>query len=252
VEVRLDDGTLIVLDAGTGIRKLGTKVAAEGVTTVHLLLTHLHLDHLEGLGFFAPIWNPDVELHIWGPPSPTKPLAERIAALMSPPIFPEHVADVPSRTTFHDTPEGEIVVGGARIAAQLVAHRGPTIAYRVMENGRSFAYIPDHEPARGGDLERMQPEWVSGYDIAGGADLCFHDAQYTEDEYPSHSGWGHSAVSQTVSFGLVTKVKQLVMFHHDPRHGDDQLEAMQRRAKGLWGPQDVPVLAHEGMDFELR
>jgi phosphoribosyl 1,2-cyclic phosphodiesterase len=265
VEVRLDDGTLLVMDAGTGIRELGRSlVGQEPLKVVHLFLTHLHLDHVEGLGFFSAIWDPDVELHIWGPPSSLRSLEDRIGKLMSPPLFPVHLGDVPCRPIFHDVPQvvgagrgaaasgEELLIGSARVYVQPVTHRGSTVGYRIEENGRSFAYIPDHEPALGDDLEKIEPEWVSGFSVAHGADVLFHDAQYTEEEYPSHRTWGHSAIDHTVTFGLITKVRNLVLFHHDPNHTDGELEAHHLRAKELWGSHnDAPVLAREGMEIEL-
>jgi phosphoribosyl 1,2-cyclic phosphodiesterase len=253
VEVRLDDGNLLVMDAGTGIRDLGLNLAQqEPVKVVHLFLTHLHLDHVEGLGFFSAIWNPEIELHIWGPPSSLRSLEDRIGKLMSPPLFPVHLGDVPARPIFHDAADQDIQIGAATIRVQSVTHRGSTAGYRIEENGRSFAYIPDHEPALGVDLEKLEPEWVSGFAVAHGADVLFHDAQYTEEEYPSHRTWGHSAIDHTVTFGLMTKVRNLVLFHHDPAHTDAELEAHRARAKELWGSHnDAPVLAREGMEIEL-
>src|SRR5581483_6766171 len=195
---------------------------------------HLHLDHVEGLGFFSAIWNPDIELHIWGPPSSLRSLEDRIGKLMSPPLFPVHLGDVPCRPIFHDANDQEIAIGNATIQVQAVTHRGSTVGYRIDEDGRSFAYIPDHEPALGVDLNKIEPEWVSGFSVAHGADVLFHDAQYTEVEYPSHRTWGHSA------------------FDHDPAHTDAELEAHRSRAKELWGSHnDAPVLAREGMEIEL-
>ena len=107
LELRLADGTLVVLDAGTGIRMLGVSMAKDPPRRVDLLLTHLHLDHVEGLGFFGPLWDPRTELHIWGPPSPLKPLEDRLATLLSPPLFPVHLQDIPSQPIFHDVPENE-------------------------------------------------------------------------------------------------------------------------------------------------
>jgi phosphoribosyl 1,2-cyclic phosphodiesterase len=253
VEVRLDDDNLLVFDAGTGIRELGLTLAErEPVKYVNLFLTHLHLDHVEGLGFFSAIWDPDVELHIWGPPSSLRSLEDRIGKLMSPPLFPVHLGDVPCRPIFHDVPEQELQIGSARVLVQPVTHRGSTVGYRIEEGGRSFAYIPDHEPALGVDLEKIEPEWVSGFSVAHGADVLFHDSQYTEHEYPTHRAWGHSAIDHTVTFGLMTKVRNLVLFHHDPGHSDEELEIHRARAKELWGSHnDAPVLAREGMEIEL-
>jgi phosphoribosyl 1,2-cyclic phosphodiesterase len=255
VEVRLSDGTLIILDAGTGIRQLGQHIArSEPVRKINLFLTHLHLDHIEGLGFFSALWNPDVELHVWGPPSPLRSLQDRIATLMSPPLFPVHLSDVPCRPTYHDVPTtDEMNIGSARVMVHPVAHRGSTVGYRIEEGGRSFAYIPDHEPALGVDLDTVEPKWVSGFDVADGVDVLFHDSQYTEEEYPAHREWGHSSVAHTVAFGLMSKVSNLVLFHHDPSHTDDQLEAHLERAKELWGSHNTaPVLARDGMEIELN
>jgi phosphoribosyl 1,2-cyclic phosphodiesterase len=251
IEVRLDDDTLIILDAGTGIRPLGNRLMDELPRTVHLFLTHLHIDHLEGLGFFAPLWSPDVELHIWGPPSPLRSLEQRVTRYLSPPLFPIHLSDVPADPIFHDVPDDAWKVGPAVVTARPVSHRGPTVGFRIEEDGQTLAYIPDHEPALGVDLRTVEPEWISGHAVADGVDLLFHDSQYTEDEYPRRIGWGHSSTAHVVAFAAVCAVRQLVMFHHDPTHTDDQLEEILVRAKELWEGSGEPVLAYEGMELEL-
>ena len=251
IEVRLDDDTLIILDAGTGIRPLGNRLMDEMPRTVHLFLTHLHIDHLEGLGFFAPLWSSDVDLHIWGPPSPLRSLEQRVTRYLSPPLFPIHLSDVPADPTFHDVPADAWKVGPAVVMARPVSHRGPTVGYRIEEDSQTLAYIPDHEPALGVDLRTVEPEWISGHAVADGVDLLFHDSQYTEDEYPRRIGWGHSSTAHVVSFAAVCAVRQLVMFHHDPSHTDDQLEAILVRAKELWEGSGEPVLAFEGMELSL-
>src|SRR5688572_17748004 len=116
VEVRLDDGTSLILDAGTGIRELGAAVDPD-VREIHLLLTHLHMDHVEGLPFFAPLWEPGIEVHVWGPASPMQSLKQRIARYMSPPLFPIDVHDVPSACLFHDVPADAWTIGSARTLA---------------------------------------------------------------------------------------------------------------------------------------
>jgi len=252
VELRLADGSLIILDAGTGIRPFGLSLGSDRPKVIHLLLSHLHLDHLEGLGFFSPLWSPDVELHVWGPPSPLRSLEERIARYLSPPLFPIHLADIPSNPTFHNVPDEEWEIGSARVMAQPVSHPGPSVGYRIEESDRVLAYIPDHEPALGVDLRTVSPDWVSGYSIALGADYLLHDAQYSEEEYPEKVGWGHSSTDHVVSFASIAKVEHLVMFHHDPLHNDDYLENMLARAEDLWGEEgSPPVLAHEGMEIDL-
>lgn len=253
VEVRLDDGSVIVLDAGTGIRALGLALAEDPPARVDLLLSHLHIDHLEGLGFFGPLWDPEIELHIWGPPSPVKTLEERIATYLSPPLFPVHLSAVSAQPVFHDTPAEQWQIGGATIAAQLISHPGPTVGYRLDEEGKTFVYMSDHEPALGiGDLRSVAPEWLSGYGVAFDADVLLHDSQYTEEEYAQKVGWGHSSTDHVVTFAQLAKVRRLVMFHHDPLHTDDDLERILVRAKELWGQNGGEIeLAHEGMEIDL-
>lgn len=253
VEVRVDDDQLIVLDAGTGIRPLGLSLEDDPPKVVHLFLTHLHLDHLEGLGFFGPLWDDKVELHVWGPPSPTRILKDRIARYLSPPLFPVRLTDIPAGPIFHDVPMTEWELGGARIVAAPVKHTDPTVGYRIHHNGRTLAYMPDHEPARGDvDLLKAEERWISGFQIAAGADLLLHDSQYTEDEYKQRVGWVHSSIKHTVAFSMLTGVQQLLMFHHDPMHTDQELEELLGTARTMWnGRGQLPELAYEGLEIEL-
>ncbi len=253
VELRTGDGTLIILDAGTGIRLLGRALAGEPPAAIHLLLTHLHLDHLEGFPFFAPVWRTETELHVWGPRSPVRSLEERIARYVSPPLFPRQLADVPARLSFHDVPDREWTIGGVSVLAHPVSHPGPTVGYRLSENGRSLAYIPDHEPALGvDDLAAISPEWVSGYALAFSVDVLLHDAQYSAEEYSARVGWGHSKVDDAVAFALSAGAGRLVLFHHDPLRADCDLEALLASAVCLWGEDGTPpALAQEGLMIDL-
>ena len=252
VEVRVDDDHRLVLDAGSGIRSLGYTLEAEAPRAIHVLLTHLHLDHLQGLAFFLPFWRDDAELHIWGPASPTRSLADRIASYLSPPLFPVHLSEVPSRPVFHDIPDGPWAIGGATVTGASVSHQGPTAGFRIEAGGCSLAYIPDHEPARGTDMRRVEPEWISGHSIAAGADVLFHDAQYTDAEYRNHVGWGHSSVGHAVAFASASRVRQLILFHHDPSHTDADLEVMRNEALAGWEGQGAPRLASDDMVVDIE
>jgi phosphoribosyl 1,2-cyclic phosphodiesterase len=252
VEVRTGDDELIILDMGTGGRPLGLSLAHRDVRKIHLLLTHLHLDHLEGLGFFGPLWDSGIEFHVWGPSSPTRSLRERITRYLSPPLFPVHLSDVPSRPVFHDATDEPFEIGNAIVTAAPISHSGPTVGYRIDENGRSLAYMPDHEPMRGLNLLDLDPEWISGHALAKDVDVLLHDAQYTEIEYPDRIGWGHSSVEHVVTYGSIAHVKRLVLFHHDPLHTDAELETNLLRARELWADNGgAPELAYEGMEIDL-
>ncbi len=252
VEVSLEDGGVLVLDAGTGIRRLGGELLERGTRRLHLLLTHLHLDHLEGLRFFGPLWDERVTVDIWGPPSPLLSLQERISRSFSPPLFPVELGGVPAGVKFHDVPREPWTVDGARLAAALVAHPGPTVGFRIETPGATFAYLPDHEPALVGGVEGRSRDWISGGWIAEDADLVFHDAQYSDEEYDERVGWGHSSVADAVTFATTVGARRLVLFHHEPAHGDAELERLEAHARSLAGRDGVePTLAREGMVVEL-
>jgi phosphoribosyl 1,2-cyclic phosphodiesterase len=222
------------------------------VTRVHVLLSHLHLDHLQGLGFFRPLFRPDVEVHVWGPSSPVESLADRIATYLSPPLFPVRQAEIPAKLTFHDAPETTIAIGSLSVRAALVTHQGPTVGYRIEEDGRSLVYLPDHEPGIGLDIADQPAEWVSGYNLARRADVLLHDAQYGDEEYPRHTGWGHSSIGHVVAFARKAQVGHVVLFHHDPYHTDEELESLIGDARRLSGDGDAQVWnAWEGMTIDM-
>jgi ribonuclease BN (tRNA processing enzyme) len=253
VEVRSGNDIALILDAGTGIRKLGDQLAPDA--QIHLLLTHLHLDHLEGLRFFAPLWDAGREIHIWGPSSPIHSLEERIARSFSPPLFPVDLADLPAAIRFHDVPDEPWTLGGIRILSLPVSHRGSTVGYRLEVARGSLAFIPDHEPVLGVELAELDPDWISGHALAEGVDVLLHDSQFTEEEYAERVGWGHSSVAHAVEFARKAEVGRLVLFHHDPDRSDAEVERLTERASELWesaGDGAAPIAAHEGMTIELE
>jgi phosphoribosyl 1,2-cyclic phosphodiesterase len=252
VEVRAADGTLVVLDAGTGIRELGAALASERPKTVHLLLTHLHLDHVEGLGFFTPRFDPEATVHLWSPPPPQGSLSDWIASYLSPPLFPVPFDRVSGRVVFHELEPGTLELGSVRVLAERVTHPGPTFAYRLEEDGRSLAFVPDHEPALTDGLRERRPEAIPGSAVALGADLLFHDAQYTAEEYATRIGWGHSALPDFAAFVRLAAPGRVLMFHHDPAHTDEELEEMLAEARTLLDSSVQGVeLAFDGMELEL-
>ena len=255
VEITLSDGTTIVLDAGTGLRNLGLRMTGEG-KQVNILLTHLHLDHIQGLMFFAPAFSPDSELVIWGPEAPDAPLLDRIARYISAPLAPVEVRELPCRVSFKDAPHTEWRIGPATVRAASITHRGPTLGYRITDGDTSLCYIPDHEPVLGGELARIDAEWISGYELAREATLLLHDCQYSDEEYPNHVGWGHSSLSDTLAFARRTQPERLLLFHHDPMHTDDFLDAFHATAVERWveggGRPEQILIAAEGQELDAR
>ena len=229
VQLTLSDGSVLVLDGGTGIRNLGLALEPSE-RPLHILLTHLHLDHIQGLMFFAPMFAPQSKIVIWGPAAPEASLEDRIARYISAPLSPVEVRELPCHPSFQEARTSEWQIGSATIRAASVAHRGPTLGYRVEADGSSVCYIPDHEPGLGASLADLDEAWMSGFDLARGASILLHDCQYTDDEYPAHAGWGHSPVSDALMFGHRAAAQRLLLFHHDPLHSDDFLDALGRRA----------------------
>ncbi len=246
------EGTVLVLDAGTGIRRLAATIP-ESTRRVDILLTHLHMDHIQGLGFFAPLYRPDVEVHIWGPGSTTLRLQARLMRYLSPPLFPVNLAELACKMIFHDISSRDIDIGEFRVCSALVCHPGPTVGYRITApEGGVLTYLPDHEPALAAlRFPSLPREWTSGATLAAEADLLIHDSQYSAAEYPGHCGWGHSSLNQTLDFGSLTEVKQLVPFHHDPDHTDTELDRLMAQAIDEAKPGYRVTPGIEGTVFEL-
>jgi len=223
VEVRIDNDGAIVLDAGSGIRRLSASLGT--CERIDVLLTHLHMDHIQGLGFFEPLMSPESEVHLWGPASPRQNLEERLSRYLSPPLFPVRLRDL-ENVYVHDLDPGQITIGSATVTADYVVHPGLTFGYRISANGATLAYLPDHEPALGAPDLLIEPEWLSGFALADGVDVLIHDAQYTDEEYASRRGWGHSTFRHAAAFASLAQVQALVSFHHDPAHDDATLDAI--------------------------
>jgi phosphoribosyl 1,2-cyclic phosphodiesterase len=231
VELEGKDGTIVILDAGTGVRRVGDTY--KSARRLDILLTHLHMDHIQGLGFFAPLFSDDFEIHVWGPPSTTEDLRTRLTRYLSPPLFPVRLRDVAARLELHDAPSGQFRIGGIDISAAAVIHPGPTLGYRLSDGSSTVAYVPDHEPALGGNSVPNETAWTSGHDLARDADLLIHDVQYTADEYASRVGWGHSRIEDAVALASAARARRLVTFHHDPAHDDGELDVMLEQARTL-------------------
>jgi phosphoribosyl 1,2-cyclic phosphodiesterase len=251
VQVTGDDGTELILDAGSGIRELGTDLF--GRRRLHILLTHLHLDHIQGLLFFAPMFDPDAKITVWGPPGRIH-LRKRLARYLSNPLSPIEIRDLPAHVVFEEVPSGTWQLDEFTVRAALVAHRGPTLGYRVEQSGASICYLPDHEPGLGANLSSMPAGWISGLGLARGATALIHDSQYTDQEYPSRRGWGHSSLGDTLAFAQRSQPQSLLMFHHDPSHDDARLQSLESQASAeaaRLGIEGRVQLAREGEAFDL-
>lgn len=247
VRLTLSDGTNLILDAGTGIR--GLDVPHED-GEIHILLTHLHLDHIQGLLFFKPFFDANAEIVVWGPPPDDPPLRDMLARYLSTPLSPVEIRELPARVSFRTVPLDGFRIGSPDIESNRVLHRGVTLGYRVRDGTDALCYLPDHEPALGRALNEADDDWISGIDLARGASLLIHDGQFGSEEYESRIGWGHSSVSDALLFARRAEVEQMLLFHHDPAHDDEYLDTLGGQAVEDWtalgAPSEAVALAQEG------
>jgi diguanylate cyclase (GGDEF)-like protein len=257
VELRAPDGTLIVLDCGTGARELGLHLIQSMPQPVrlHLFIGHTHWDHIQGFPFFVPAFVPGVELNVYAPLGFQQSLEEAMAGQMEYSYFPVKLRDLRSRIHFTELEEGFFRVGGVLVETQYLNHTAPTIAYRLSAGGATVAYVTDHEPFWKPDNGQLHhPGDQRHVAFMHEADLVIHDAQYTEDEYRGRVGWGHATPDYAVDVCLAAGVKRLALFHHDPTHDDTQMAtieaAARKRVAARGGTLDV-FAAREGMTLDV-
>jgi len=248
--VQVSEGDcFLVLDGGSGMQNVNLLGKTSG--RVDILLTHLHLDHIQGLGFFSPLFNPAMEVHIWAPTSATQSLHARLSRYLSPPLFPVLIRDLPCKLTLHDISNSSFDIGPFSIESRFVIHPGPTVGFRISGTNAVLAYIPDHEPALGPEGLVDDPRWISGFDIVENADLLLHDAQYTRNEYRNRIGWGHSTMEDAIRLANLCGVKRLLLTHHDPSHTDARLNELYAELRNAVHSSVPYDLAREGMEIDL-
>lgn len=246
VEVRCGD-TRLILDAGTGLRRLGESIVRAGATRSTLLLSHLHWDHIQGLPFFLPAYVPGSELAVVGAESAEMTLEQTLSHQMQAPVFPVRLADLPAKLGFRHVRHGDtIAVGPTTVRAAKLNHPGGVMAYRIDHAGRSVVYATDTE-----HYACVDPALR---DLARGADVLIYDAQYTPDEYAgivgrSKVGWGHSTWEAAVAVARAAGVRRLVLFHHDPQRTDEGVAEIEALAQARF---DDTVAAREGLCIELE
>lgn len=244
IEVRCG-GRLLILDAGTGLRELGESLVAEGGTfDADLLLTHCHYDHVIGIPFFAPFYQPQHRFRIWaGNLLPEFRLKDVMQTMMSEPLFPIGIDAFKADIAYRDFRAGEAIAPGDGVAISTVAlnHPGGATGYRIDFGGRSFSYITDDEWQRDDNDRRLIA-------TAKDTDLLVYDTAYTEDEIGAKKGWGHSTWRDGVRFAEAARAKTLCLFHHAPEHDDDAMDAILAQAREV---RPGTIAAREGLVIRL-
>lgn len=259
---------LLILDAGTGVRKLGICLQAEAhgrPQNLTMLVTHTHWDHIQGFPFFVPAYVPGNRLDVYGPPSVEKPLEKVLRGQMDSAYFPVALGDMAADLHIHEIRDPDFQAGPFKVQAMLVNHPGITMGYRVEIAGKVITYATDTEPYRYLITDREAPDAeLAAYgrrrdqelvDFAKGADLYIADSQYSPAEYVRKRGWGHTCYHDAVDVAIAANARRVALFSHDPMHDDDMVDAKLAdcRARAASAGSKVEVIAAiEGQAITLR
>jgi phosphoribosyl 1,2-cyclic phosphodiesterase len=245
VEIRCGDKVLI-FDGGTGIRLLGNLLIKDNkrAKELNLFFTHVHIDHVAGLPFFAPFFADDHHLHLWaGNLLPSHRLEDVVRKLISSPLFPIEVEVFKAHIEYHDFRAGEILTPfpGVTMRTEALDHPDGATGYRLDYAGRSVAYITDTE-SRSAEIDQ------NIIALAHKTDLMIFDTTYTDAELRSRIGWGHSTWRQGIRLANAAGAKVLCLFHHDPDHDDKFMDAVGAEASAS---RAGTIVAKEGMTIEI-
>jgi len=269
-----DDETLAILDAGTGLRALGEDLLRR--TPVgkkiegHLFLSHFHFDHIVGFPFFKPLYMPGNQFTVYGCEGTGRRLESIFVGQMSPEYFPVTLAEMPAKLSFVQLTSRPIQLNKWTITPAYVNHPGLALAYKIETEKSKLVYMTDNEPFRYllrqqarrqdvfDDLDRgeveLEREDLMLVDFLQGADVLVHDGQYTQEEYRTKTGWGHSFFDYAVALAQKGGVKKLLFFHHDPDRTDAALDLLVERARAQSSATGSPLEvdgAREGMEIVL-
>jgi phosphoribosyl 1,2-cyclic phosphodiesterase len=210
IEIRSKNGRVIIIDAGTGIRRLGKDLLVQGLYDYDLIFTHAHWDHIMGFPFFRPLYSDRTSLRVHGCPFTEEFVRTMLTKIMSPPNFPVTYGDLLAHIAYSDGCPEKFQIDSVTVMPIDISHPGGGKGYKFIEEGRSFVFLTDHELGytHPGGLPRE-----SYLQFCAGADLLVLDAEFTGEEYGRHRSWGHSSYLDTLNLAMEAGVKQLALFH---------------------------------------
>jgi len=251
LEIRTADDAIIIVDAGSGIRRLGNRLLAEGRFEYSMVFTHSHWDHILGFPFFNPIYRKETSIHMCGFPFNQESVKEMIAKVMTSPNFPVDYNNVQARISYQESCRSTFAVHSLTIEPIRASHPNSGIGYKFSENGKVFVFLTDNELTyrHPGGLDF--PDYVR---FAAGADLLFHDSEFTEEEYQTKKTYGHSTYRAALQLALDAGVKSFGLFHHNQERTDAALDEIVDKCRQIVAARGSCLecfAAREGMEIRL-
>jgi phosphoribosyl 1,2-cyclic phosphodiesterase len=221
LEIRAKSDDLIIVDAGTGIRRLGNKLVKEGLTQFNILFTHAHWDHLMGFPFFKPLFVDDVEIKAFKRPFPGSYVEDMIQKILASPNFPVKYSDLSARIIYEDAGQDTFQIGSVRVEPIHLSHPNGGNGYKFIEGDKTFVFLTDNEL---GFIHPGGLEFEAYREFSEDADLLIHDAEYTPEEYHKQIEWGHSSYAHVLDLASKANVKKLGLFHLNQERTDDEMD----------------------------
>lgn len=251
IQIRAQSGDTIIIDAGTGLRKLGIDLPVNRKINYHLLFTHTHWDHIAGFPFFRPLQDSSVTLTIHNSHFNSLSVKDIIASIMSPPLFPITMEEMQANILYAESDKTAFSIGSLDITTIPLSHPGGGLGYRFVENGKVFVFLTDNELTFG----HQGGKSISDYtEFCKDADIVFHDMEFTPEEYPAKRGWGHSSFTDVLDLAINANVKQLGLFHINQNRGDDEMDNIVAACRNILICKNSPMTCFGvacGMEFNL-
>lgn len=251
MEIQARSGDVIIVDAGTGIRRLGNKLLQDGHDTYNFIFTHAHWDHLMGFPFFKPLFRRGQKIRVYRSPYSGTYAEKMITRILTPPNFPVKYSDLSAEIIFEEGCPGEFIIGSIRVAPIRLSHPNGGRGYKFTEGGKSFVFLTDNELGFVHPGGRTVADYIA---FTQGADFLIHDAEYTSDEYRTFIEWGHSSCADVIDLAAAAGVGRLGLFHINQERTDAEMDAIVdecRQTIALRGAAFECSAVGCGMEYEL-